>query len=565
MASSNYFLHPGIRPSLKPSAPALIAAVLAAILAGIAGLVATIGTIRLIAGAESRLLLAVLATWLVAAIASALSSWLAHAAEGRFEARLRRETAGHILRLPADRLAKYSADRLRRLVSDDIAALHHMIAHLPAEIATMIVIPLCAVIALLSLAGPMALLALVPGVLAAIAYLFVLPKLSAAHGAERARVMTEITTAVDDYARGIHVFRSFGAERGALETYQRASAAFTTDMVTWVKRVATPAAIAVALLQAVTSYAIAYAVGAQQDTATLAAMLLLSLALVTPALRLGHGLDFVAAGRGAAARIGELLAEPQLASGSAELQAGPLGLSVRGLTVRAHTAGPTAGLSLGKQSKQPSTELFPVENAKAREIFEPVDLVAQPGTLTAITGPSGAGKSTVLRVLAGYQGAAGGSVCLVGSGGQTQKISDLSESARERAVLYVPQELAVLSASVRENLLLIHPEADDNACEAALQRAQLKVQLDDDASVFSGGERQRLSLARAFLSSSRVMLFDEPTSALDAEVSAQIWAEIRVLAREKDCTVVVVTHDSELAQQADQLVSVEPAQEGSLR
>ncbi|MDI6022180.1 ABC transporter ATP-binding protein [Leucobacter sp. UT-8R-CII-1-4] len=552
MASSKYFLHPGVRPSLKPSVLALSAAVLAAILAGIAGLAATIGTIRLIAGGESRLVTAVLATWLVAAIASAFSSWLAHAAEGRFEARLRREVAKHLLRLPADRLSNYSADRLRRLVSDDIAALHHMIAHLPAEIATMIVLPLCATIALLTMAGPMALLALIPGTLAAIAYLIVLPKLSAAHGAERARVMTEITTAVDDYARGIHVFRSFGAERGALEKYQRASTDFTTDMVAWVKRVATPAAIAVALLQAVASYAIAYTVGVQQDTATLAAMLLLSLALVTPALRLGHGLDFVAAGRGAAARIGELLAEPQLAIGSAELQAGPLGLSVQGLTVRANTA-------------EPSAEQHRIENTETREIFEPFDLVAKPGTLTAITGPSGAGKSTVLRVLAGYQGATRGSVRLASPNGQTQELSDLSESARERAILYVPQGLAVLSATVRENLLLIDPEADDEACAEALRRARLNVQLDDDASVFSGGERQRLSLARAFLSSARVLLLDEPSSALNSELSAQIWAEFRMLARDKSCTVVVVTHDSELAQQADQLLSVEPAQEGSLR
>lgn len=565
MASSNFFLHPGVRPSLKPSAPALIAAVLAAILAAIAGLAATIGTIRLIAGVESGLLIAILAAWLVTAIASAFSSWLAHAAEGRFEARLRREVAGHLLRLPADRLAKYPADQLRRLVSDDVTALHHMIAHLPAEIATMIVLPVCATIALLALAGPMALLALIPGVLAAIAYLIVLPKLSARHGAERARVMTEITTAVDDYARGIHVFRSFGAAHGALEKYQDASTAFTTDMVSWVKRVATPAAIAVALLQAVASYAIAYAVGAQQNIATLAAMLLLSLALVTPALRLGHGLDFVAAGRGAAARIGELLSEPQLAHGSAELQAGPLGFSVQGLTVRAHTAESTAGRRRGERADQSSVGLPPVENSETREIVQPVDMAAQPGTLTAIIGPSGAGKSTVLRVLAGYQGATGGSVRLASPHGQTQEISDLSESARERAVLYVPQGLAALSATVRENLLLVHSEASDDACEAALRRVRLQVRLDDDASVFSGGERQRLSLARVFLSSARVILLDEPTSALNAELSAQIWAEFRALARDKNCTVVVVTHDIELAQQADQLVSIEPAQEGSLR
>lgn len=536
VASSNYFLHPGIRPSLRPSVPALIAAVLAAILAGIAGLAATIGTVWLIAGAEATAVMVILGAWVFAALCAAFSSWLAHAAEGRFEVRLRREVAAHLIRLPADRLAKYPADRLRRLVSEDIAALHHMIAHLPAEIATMIVIPLCAVIALIGLAGPMALFALLPGVLAGIAYLVVLPKLSAAHGAERARVMTEITTAVDDYARGIHVFRSFGTGHGALEQYQDASKKFTHDMVNWVKRVATPAAIAVALLQAVASFAIAYTVGAWQDPATLAAVLLLSLALVTPALRLGHGLDFVAAGRSAAGRIGELLEEQLIASGNAEFGAAPLGYTVRDLTVR----------------------------SDHRDVFEPFHLVATPGTLTAITGQSGAGKSTVLRTLAGLQGDAGGSVRVYDAAGAAHAIADLSEHAREQAVLYVPQGLTVLEASVRENLLLARPDADDAACAAALRRARLDAQLDDDASVFSGGERQRLAIARVFLSRARILLLDEPTSALDAVLGEQIWAEFLELAHREARTVIVVTHDAGLAGQADQLVVVRPAQEGSL-
>ncbi|MEB4616363.1 ABC transporter transmembrane domain-containing protein, partial [Leucobacter sp. M11] len=285
-------------------------------LSGVAALAATWGVVRMIDSPSPARTAWVLAALGLAALLAAGAAWLAHAAEARFEARLRRAVAARVLRLPASRASAYPSDHLRRLVSDDVAALHHTIAHLPGEIAALIVIPACSVALLLALAGPTALAALLPGVLAALAYLTVIPRLSAAHGAERGRVMGEITTAVDDYARGIHVFRSFGGAEGALREYSDAAERFTTGMVAWVRRVATPAAVAVALLQAAASYAIAYAIGFAGDTATLAATLLLSLAIVTPALRLGHGLDFVAGGRRAAARIGDLLREPALAEGS---------------------------------------------------------------------------------------------------------------------------------------------------------------------------------------------------------------------------------------------------------
>ncbi len=108
---------------------------------------------------------------------AATSSWLSHHAESLFEARLRRQLAAHLVRLPASTLSRYSGDALRRLVSDDISALHHMTAHLPAEFATLIVVPPAVTIAALvaSAGPPVALLALAPGIVAALFYLVVIP------------------------------------------------------------------------------------------------------------------------------------------------------------------------------------------------------------------------------------------------------------------------------------------------------------------------------------------------------------------------------------------------------
>ncbi|PIS67279.1 ABC transporter [Corynebacterium striatum] len=524
MATKTSLLDPAVLRLLRPSLPALAVATAGTTLSGLFGLAAMWQIVRLIeAPAPARVGWAS-GAWLCAALLAAGASCLAHAVEGRLEARVRRAVAGSLLRLPADRLAAYPTDRLRRLVTEDVAALHHMIAHLPAEAATLVAVPVCAVLLMLTLAGPVSLLTLIPGVLAGTAYLTVIPRLSARHGAELGRVMAEITTAVDDYARGIHVFRSYGAANSALADYMDAARRFTTGMLDWVRRVATPAAVAVGLLQAASSYAIAYAVGFAREPAVLAAILLMGLALVTPALRLEHGLDYVAAGRVASTRIGELLAEPVLPHGNANAVSGP-GILVDSIVV----------------------------SAGGRRILDGLSLTAPASAVTAVTGPSGAGKSTLLRVLAGLQPPLSGIVRVAGT-----DISAFPEAARPEAVLLIPQGGDVLPASIGENLRLTAPDADDQALTAALARAQLDLPLDTDAALLSGGERQRVSLARAFLAQAGAILLDEPTSALDDATATRFWGELEELARAEGKTVVAVTHDPRLALRADHVHRLAP-------
>nr|WP_221247586.1 ABC transporter ATP-binding protein [Gordonia humi] len=511
---------------LRPSLPTLAVAAAGTTLSGLFGLAAMWQIVRMIDTPGPAPVGWASGASLCGALLAAGASWLAHAVEGRFEARVRREVAGRLLRLPTARLAAYPTDHSRRLVSEDVAALHHMIAHLPAEAATLVAVPVCSVILMLTLAGPASLLALIPGALAGAAYLMWIPGLSAKHGAERGRVMGEITTAVDDYARGIHVFRSYGSADGALADYTDATRRFTSGMLAWVRRVATPAAVAIGLLQAVSSYAIAYAVGSARESAVLAAILLLGLALVTPALRLGHGLDYVTAGRNAASRIGALLAEPALPHGDANAVDGPGDILADGIVV----------------------------SAEGRTILDGLALTAPASAVTAITGPSGAGKSTLLRVLAGLQPPVSGIVRVGGT-----DVSAFSEEARPEAVLLIPQSGDVLPASIRENLRLTAPDADDATLTAALARAQLDLPLDTDAALLSGGERQRVALTRAFLAQTGAILLDEPTSALGDATATRFWDELEELARADGKTVVAVTHDPRLALRADHVLRLAPA------
>ena len=514
---------PRPRFPLRLPVAAMATAAACATLAGASSLAATWLIIRLLGEHDRPPLGAILAAWAAAALLSGAASLVSHVSEARFETRLRRAIARHALRLPPRAVNRYSREQLRRLVSEDVAALHHLVAHLPGEIATLGTIPAAAVCLLVALVGPAGLLALLPGALGALAYLVVIPRVSARHGAEKQQIMADITAAVADYTRGIDVVRSTGTSRLALGRYERAARRFGRSMAAWVSRVAAPAALAVGLLQASATFAIAYAVGAQRTLSELAALLLLSLAVATPALRLGHGLDYVAEGRGAARRIADFLATPARPASPADARAVP-----------------------PKRAALAATALDAA--AEGRRILAGVSLSAPAGSVTTVTGPSGAGKSTLLHVLAGRERPAAGRVTVGG-----EPVDDLPDGA----ILHVPQGLDVVPDTVRANLALSAPGAPDAALARALERAQFPADLDASAAELSGGERQRLNLARVFLSDAPVVLLDEPTSALDADTAQAVWRELRAEALAGPRTLIAVTHDPGLA--SDRGVELSPA------
>jgi ATP-binding cassette subfamily C protein CydCD len=170
----------------------------------------------------------------------------------------------------------------------------------------------------------------------------------------------------------------------------------------------------------------------------------------------------------------------------------------------------------------------------AKPTLRDVNLAVTPGTHLAVVGPSGTGKSTLLALMAGLLPAERGTV-------------------RLPTTAWVPQEPHLVATTLRENLRIADPDATDDQLRQALHQAEIGTwadRLDDDPTTASGGEAQRIALARALLADADLLLLDEPTAHLD-EPTAR-----RILTNLAGRTVVHVTHRPEEAARADAVLEL---------
>ena len=182
---------------------------------------------------------------------------------------------------------------------------------------------------------------------------------------------------------------------------------------------------------------------------------------------------------------------------------------------------------------------------KEREILHVVDMEFPVGSLTAIVGESGCGKSTISGILTGRNKGYTGSVTIGGV-----ELREISDASLLQNITYVGSQNYLFRGTVRENLQMGAPGASDEQLWAVLEQVNLAAFLKDEqvldtplsekASNLSGGQCQRLALARALLHDSPVYIFDEATSNIDVESENDIMREIYRLAKRK--TVILISH-----------------------
>ncbi len=366
-------------------------------------------------------------------------------------------------------------------------------------------------------------------------------RVARAAGRRHADARGELTAELIELTRGAPELVAFGCERAAMDRVRHADA----RLVALGRRDALAAGAGDALGLLVTGLtaggvlAVAAAASAdgRLDRVLIALLVLLALAsfeAVTPLGQTGRELSAtLAAGR----RVLELAGlESAIADPPRPLPAPQWPFSVELEHVRA------------RYPRQP------------RPAIDGVSLRLEPGERVALVGPSGAGKTTIVNLLLRFLDPEVGRVRLGG-----HDLRDYRQDDVRRAIAVAGQDSHLFSASVRDNVRLARPGADDAEIEQVLRRARIWDWIDrlpdglgtlvgEEGRELSGGQRQRIVLARALLAGAPVLILDEPTAHLDPETATELVRDVFAAAGGQ--TVLLITHRSEGLDLVDRIVTL---------
>ena len=185
-----------------------------------------------------------------------------------------------------------------------------------------------------------------------------------------------------------------------------------------------------------------------------------------------------------------------------------------------------------------------------------VNMTLEEGKFVVILGPSGAGKSTLLNLLGGLDSPTGGKIVVDGRDISTLSRDELAEYRAEKVGFVFQFYNLIPTLTVHENVKLVD-EIAPNALSATkmLEEVGLADHLKNFPCELSGGEQQRVSIARALAKNPKILLCDEPTGALDSETGVMVLGVLR-MAKDYGKTIVIVTHNQNIAKMADVVVRV---------
>ena len=463
------------------------------------------------------------------------ASGLNHLADSDLQLSVQRRLVDHLGRVPLGWFSARNGGAVKKAMADDVAALHHLVAHAFTDLTAAVVAPLLTIAYLGWINWRFTLVACVP-LVAGLALYALQMRGYATKVAAYDAALTRINAASVEFVQGIGVVKAFGQTGRAHRRFAEAADDFTQTFWQWVRGllglaaaaeiVSSPPACLTVILAAGTLFV---AEGWLQP-AELVVFAVLGVGLPGPIVALGYAASQLQLGRQAAGRLQALLRTPTLATPSAPRR--PQGHEVR-----------FEGVGFSYDG---------VHRALAS-----VDLVLAPGTVTALVGASGAGKTTLAQLLARFHDPSEGRI-LLGS----VELAAIDRAELRRHVGFVFQDALLLRASVADNLRLGRPAATDAVLERAARAAHIhdrivalprgyETLLGIEARL-SGGEQQRLSIARALVADAPILVLDEATAYADPDAEAAIQRALSRLAAGR--TLLVVAHRLAIVKDADQIV-----------
>ncbi|MYW00076.1 ABC transporter ATP-binding protein [Streptomyces sp. SID3343] len=463
---------------------------------------------------------------------------LTHFADEDFQLGVRRSLAARLGRAPLGWFTERRAGEVKKALDDDVEAMHHLVGHGYLNLTASVVVPLTCLAYLARVDWLLTIATLLPSVVGLVLYAGAM-RSHAGHLAEYDRALTRVNGSSVEFAQGIAVVKTFGQTGRAHARFQREATAFIDFFWSFARGMLRKSAVSDLLLSPVTTLLVVLAggtalvAGDHLEAVDVLPFALLGLAVGAPFLTLSYAQQDLMTARQAAGRVHALL-------------------QTETLTAPATAPAPAA---------EPQRPVVRYENVSFgyradRDVLHGIDLVLEPGRLTALVGASGSGKSTIARLLPRFWDPGTGRITLDGI-----DIRDLAGPELYRHVGFVFQETSLLRTSIRDNIRLGRPDAADDEIRAAARSAQIDDCLTrlprgydsivgEDA-LLSGGEGQRVAIARMLLADTPILVMDEATAFADPESEAAIQDALAELACGR--TVLVVAHRLRTITEADEI------------
>lgn len=464
---------------------------------------------------------------------------LTHLADTRLNRDLRVRLTAHLGHIPIGEASQRSSGRVKKLVTDDVHELHTLVAHAGGDMVVGVVTAVAALAALLLYSWPLALVALLPLAGFLIVFGSMMGK-AATQFRDWDDAKARVSSATVEFAHGIAVVKTFGQVGRASADYRRAVDGYADFFGRLMVPMVGASSLGLAIVSAPSVLATMALLGllllqlGWVDFTGFVAGLVLGVGLAGPLTQMDSYDVRLRAAREAAARIGEFLATPVLPvpDAPAAAEGGEVVLD---------------DVSFAYDPHGPDT-------------LSQVAMRLPEGTVTALVGRSGAGKSTLAALVPRFWDVRDGAVRVGG-----QDVRDLEAAALYRSVAFVFQGTRLVPMSVRDNIRLARPGADDDEVMAAARAAGIHDRIaalprgyDSVVGVdarFSGGEAQRVTIARALLEDAPILVLDEPTSFADPENEVRLQGAVARAAEGR--TVLVIAHRLASITTADQIAVID--------
>ena len=465
-----------------------------------------------------------------------ISTILAHISAYTILEGIRLKIADRLMKAPLGEVMGRRIGYLKNIIMDKVEDLEPPLAHMIPELTSNLLLPVAIFIWMLVIDWRMGLAVLISPVLAMIPMFFLMRNYNSQYAAYM-EANNHVNSIIIEYVEGIEVVKAFNQSTSSYEKFVNAVQSFKEFTLAWFKSTWKSMNLMMAImpttLLGVLLVGLLLVQNGSISPAELAMGIILSLSIVGPLMKATTFINEAKSMEYAVEAANELLNLPVLPDSGKIVSIPHNDIALKHVT-------------------------FSYDGSEQNEVLHDVNLELPEGSFTALVGPSGGGKSTIARLIARFWDVTGGSITIGGKNVKELSIRQLSE-----LVSFVTQDNFLFNCSLKENIRLGNPNATDEEVYAAAKAAccdEFIVRLDkgydtpagDAGKRLSGGEKQRIAIARAILKNAPIVILDEATAFTDPQNEDKIQKSIMALSKGK--TLLVIAHRLSTIQNADQIV-----------